>query len=231
MIKFMMTFDKDKEAKWLTEKANEGWAMKRFFAGFYTFEECEKGKYQYQVDFCDKVLGVSKDYKEFMADNDIEIVQQWGFWVILRKLSSQGEFQLFTDVDSQITHYTKVLRMFQCVTVFEFLVLFYEIYAASILHSVFAWTAVFAIMALMIVFINAIMNTRNIINVLKERQTGIVDTKNNKNISTLLAVGFLFNACGMFMESGTNIRLVVQIIAIILMLSGIIDTCKRVKNA
>lgn len=230
MIKFMMTFDKDKEARWLTEKANEGWAMKRFFAGFYTFEECEKGKYQYQVDFCDKVLRVSKDYREFMADNDIEIVQQWGFWVILRKLSSAGEFELFSDVDSQISHYTKVLRMFQGVTLFEFLVLLYEVYAASTLHSVFAWAAVFAIMALIVVFINAIFNTRNIIQGLNERKTGIVETKKT-NLSPVLAVGFLFNACAVTMDESSLFKLIIQIIAIILLLSGVILTCKRVKNA
>ncbi len=136
MIKFMMTFDKDKEAKWLTEMANEGWAMKSFFAGFYTFEKCEKGEYQYQVDFCDKVLAVSKDYREFMADNDVEIVQQWGFWVILRKLSSKGEFELYTDVDSQIEHYKKILTMFRAVTLIEFLLLLYETYAATVLHYI-----------------------------------------------------------------------------------------------
>ena len=230
MIKFMMTFDKDKEAKWLTEMANEGWAMKRFFAGFYTFEECEKGKYQYQVDFCDKVLRVSKDYKEFMADNDIEIVQQWGFWVILRKLSSAGEFELYSDVDSQIAHYKKVLRMFQGVTGVEFLVLLYEVYAASTLHSLFAWAAVFAIMALIVVFINVISNTNNIIQKLNERKTGIVETKKT-NLSPVLAAGFMFNACAVCMDKSSTFKLIIQIIAIILMLSGIILTCKRVKNA
>ena len=229
MIKFMMTFDKDKEAQWLTEMANEGWAMKHFFAGFYTFEECEKGKYQYQVDFCDKVLGVSRNYKDFMADNDIEIVQQWGFWVILRKLSSAGEFELYSDVDSQLAHYTKVLRMFQTITLMEFLILLYEVYAASTIHSVVAWAGVFIIMAIIVVFINVISNTKNIIQVLNERKTGIVEAKKT-NISPVLAAGLMFNACAVVMDKSSLIKLIIQIIAIILLLSGVILTCKRVKN-
>ncbi len=230
MIKFMMTFDKDKEAKWLTEMANEGWAMKSFFAGFYTFEKCEKGEYQYQVDFCDKVLAVSKDYREFMADNDVEIVQQWGFWVILRKLSSKGEFELYTDVDSQIEHYKKILTMFRAVTLIEFLLLLYETYAATVLHDIGVWAIVFLCMAVVVVLINAIYNTQNVIKGLNERKTGIVETKKT-NLSPLMAVGFLFNACAMIMESGSNIRLMIQIVAIVFLLSGIITTCKRVKNA
>lgn len=52
--------------------ANEGWAMKSFFAGVFTFEPCEKGEYQYQIDFCDKALHLSDGYREFMADNDLQ---------------------------------------------------------------------------------------------------------------------------------------------------------------
>ncbi len=230
MVKFMMTLDKDKEAKWLTEMANEGWAMKSFFAGFYTFEECEKGEYQYQVDFCDKVLAVSKDYREFMADNDVEIVQQWGFWVILRKLTSKGEFELYTDVDSQIQHYTKILTMFRVVTLIEFLLLLYEVYAATFLHDIAVWAIVFVCMAVVVVFINAIYNTQNVIKGLNERKTGIAETKKT-NLSPLMAVGFLFNACATLMESGSTIRLLIQVVAIVFLLSGIITTCKRVKNA
>ncbi len=231
MIKFMMTFDKDKEARWLTEKANEGWAMKSFCAGFYSFEECEKGKYQYQVDFCDKILSVSKDYKEFMAENDVEIVQQWGFWVILRKETSKGEFQLYTDVDSQIGQYTKILRMFKVVTLIEFLLLLYEVYAASTLGGPLTWGAVFIAMAVVIVLLNATVNTRNIITELKERKTGISENKRT-NISALLAIGFMFNACSFIFdgEGQYTIKLLIQIAAIVFMLVGIYDTLKKVKQ-
>lgn len=51
MIKFRLYYDKDAETKWLNEMAEQGWAMKSFFAGFYSFERCEPGQYMYQVDF------------------------------------------------------------------------------------------------------------------------------------------------------------------------------------
>ena len=228
MVQFRLYFDKDKETKWLNEMADQGWAMKSFFAGFYTFEECEKGQYQYQVDFCDQFLNVSSNYKEFMQDNDVEIVQQWGFWVILRKLSSKGEFVLYTDVDSQITHYTKILRMFQGVTLLEFLILLYEAYTASTTDNLLAWAFVFLIMAIVIVFINCIVNTRNIISELNERKTGIKEVKKN-NVSVLLMIGFLFNACALIIENEAfpGMKLMIQVAAIVFMLSGIYDTLRN----
>ena len=107
MIKFRLYLNKDAEAEWLNQMAAEGWAMKRFFAGFFAFERCEKGEYVYQVDFGDRLFSVSSDYRELLQDTGIEIVQTWGYWVILRKKASEGKFELYTDVASSIGHYKK----------------------------------------------------------------------------------------------------------------------------
>ena len=84
-------------------------------------------------------------------------------------------------------------------------------------------------MAIIVVFINVISNTKNIIQVLNERKTGIVEAKKT-NISPVLAAGLMFNACAVVMDKSSLIKLIIQIIAIILLLSGVILTCKRVKN-
>ncbi len=232
MVQFRLYFDKDKETKWLNEMAAQGWAMKSFFAGFYTFEECEKGKYQYQVDFGDQFMNISDDSKEFMKENDIEIVQRWGFWVILRKAVTDGDFVLYTDVDSQISHYTKILRMFQGVTIFEFLLLLFEIWNASQLEGIMVWAPVFLMMAIIIVFINCIVNTKNVLGELEERKTGIKKTKKT-SLSPLLMVGMLFNACAVIMEGDgllSTVKLIIQILAIIFMLTGIYTTLSNVKK-
>lgn len=44
MIKYRFYLDKDAETAWLNQMAADGWAMKRFFAGFYDFETCENGE-------------------------------------------------------------------------------------------------------------------------------------------------------------------------------------------
>lgn len=77
---------------------------------FLRFEKCEAGEYIYQVDFVDRLFSVSRDYRELMQDAGIEIVQTWGFWVILRKKASEGKFDLYTDIASSIEHYKKSER-------------------------------------------------------------------------------------------------------------------------
>ena len=74
MTKFRLYFNKDKETTWLNNMAKEGYALTKFIAGFYTFEACEPGEYEYQIDFGDKLYAVTDDYREFMEENNIEIV-------------------------------------------------------------------------------------------------------------------------------------------------------------
>ena len=117
MTKFRLYLDKDKETTWINEMAAQGYALTGYCMGFYKFEESEPGKYTYQIDFGDKMFAVDENYREFMAENNIEIVSLWGYWIILRKLACDGEFELYTDVDSSIEHYTKILKMFKVVTI------------------------------------------------------------------------------------------------------------------
>ena len=44
MIRYRMYLNKDEETEWLNRMAADGWAMRRFFAGFYGFEKCEIGR-------------------------------------------------------------------------------------------------------------------------------------------------------------------------------------------
>lgn len=129
MTKFKIYFDKDAETEWLNQMVAEGWALKSFFAGFYTFEECEKGEYIYQVDFGDKLFNVSTEYREYMQEMGIEIVEIWGYWIILRKPALEGVFELYTDAESAIEHYTKIKSMFRTALIVEVICLLMELAA------------------------------------------------------------------------------------------------------
>ena len=78
MTKFRLYYDKDKETTWINDMAAQGYALTGYCMGFYKFEECEPGKYTYQIDFGDKMFAVDDNYREFMAENNIEIVSLWG---------------------------------------------------------------------------------------------------------------------------------------------------------
>lgn len=228
MIRFKLYFDKDKETRWLNDMADQGWAMNGFFAGFYRFEPCEKGKYTYQIDFGNEFFSVSDDYREFMSDSDIEIIQSWGFWVFLRKLSSEGEFQLYTDVDSQIEHYKKIRNMFKAVTVIELICLFIELFSASMTNSPLLWSFVFLILAIIIAFFNITNRTNDIIHELTERKTGIEEPR-SKSISIFLIIGLLLNSCVLMMKDSIPSYIVcpIQILVIALMLIGVYQTARK----
>ena len=228
MIKFKLYFDKDKETQWLNEMSQKGWAMTGFFAGFYRFEPCEKGKYSYQIDFGNEFFSVSNDYREFMSDSDIEIIQSWGFWVFLRKLSSEGEFQLYTDVDSQIEHYKKIRNMFKAVTVIELICLFIELFSASMTKSPLLWSFVFLILAIIIAFFNITNRTNDIIHELTERKTGIEEPR-SRSISIFLIIGLLLNSCVLMMKDSIPSYIVcpLQLIVIVLMLVGVYQTARK----
>ena len=226
MVKFRLYYDKDAEEKWLNEMAAEGWAMTGFFAGFYTFEQCEKGKWSYQIDFGEKLGRVTEDYRQFMTEAGIEIVQCWGYWIILRKPAAEGEFQLYTDVESSLEHYSKILTMFKIGAALELLIFAIQVYGA-LNGSYVAAICAFIILAVVVVFMNAVARTKGIINELKARQSGIEPDK-SRGISPVLAAGLLCNSCGILARNSTTIpdpvSMTVQIFAIVLMLIGVYRT-------
>ena len=227
MIRFRLYFDKDAETKWLNEMAEQGWAMKRFFAGFYSFEKCEPGQYVYQVDFGNRFFSVNEEYRDFMQDTGVDIVQTWGFWIILRKQAGEGTFELYTDVDSTIEHYTKIRRMFKAVAVVEILCLFLELYAG---YSGFTMGFVFSfmILAFLLAFFNIINKTSSIIAQLQERK-GMTTAVKKKGVSPFLLGGLLLNAFALMMNGNVSpvIHHLVQIAAIVFMVVGIYRTARQ----
>ena len=227
MIRFRLYFDKDAETKWLNEMSEQGWAMKSFFAGFYSFERCEPGQYMYQVDFGNRFFSVSEEYREFMQETGVEIVQSWGFWIILRKKAGEGAFELYTDVDSTIEHYTKIRRMFKAVAVVQILCLFLELYAG---YSGFTMGFVFffMILAFLLAFFNIINKTSSIIAQLQERK-GMTTAVKKKGVSPFLLGGLLLNAFALMMNGNVSpvIHHLVQIAAIVFMVVGIYRTARQ----
>lgn len=226
MVKFRMYFDKDEETKWLNEMAQNGWAMTSLCAGFYTFEECPKGKWSYQIDLGEKFGRCTEDYREFMRDAGIEIVQNWGYWIVLRKPAEEGDFQLYTDVESSIEHYSKILKMFKIVTILEIIVFFLEL-AGALCGVQIAWVYAFIILAFTVAMINACVRTKNTIRELEARKTGIEPEKKS-GPSPILSIGLLCNACGMMaLQTDTLSDMTkrgIMIIGIVLIMVGVYRT-------
>ena len=230
MTKFRLYLDKDKETTWINDMAAKGYALKKFFAGFYTFEKCEPGEYVYQIDFGSKMYSVSDDYREFMTENNIEIVCLWGYWIILRKRASEGEFVLYTDVDSSIEHYTKILKLFKVVSIIELICFFVEVLGAMNGAAIGIFGMIL-IGAIAIAMMRATLSTKRTINELKERKgetpaTGIASGK----VSPVLSAGLLLNLCAICIRNSGSISdyivTTIHILAIVTMAIGLFQSRK-----
>lgn len=224
MTKFRLYFDKDKETAWINEMVKKGYAMTGFFAGFYQFEACTPGEYAYQIDFGSKMFSVSNDYREFMEENNIEIVCLWGYWIILRKRTVDGKFVLYTDVDSSIEHYTKILKMFKAVTILELICFMVEVLGAINGASI-GFFFMILLGVITIAMMRATFSTKRLINELKERKGESVPTGlASGNVSPVLVAGLLLNACAAALHNSTvshSIVMIIQIVAITVMLIGL----------
>lgn len=124
MKKFRLYFDKDKEEEWLNEMSRQGWAMTGFFAGLFRFTSCEPGEYIYRIDMPGEIGRTSiwkkdREYIELVEETGAEYVCRWGWWMTFRKKAAEGEFELYTDVESRVALYRRIRRMFLVIGLLE----------------------------------------------------------------------------------------------------------------
>ncbi|MDT8717536.1 DUF2812 domain-containing protein [Clostridium sp. 19966] len=150
MLKFRLYYDKDEEEEWLKKMSLTGWAFKKFFLGFYTFEPCEPGEYNYQIDLLDNWSGDKEEYADFMEEAGVKVIGQWWRWIYLQKKSSDGPFEMYTDAESKIVQYRRIKNFFVIFLILEIVCLFVELLAAiSTCYYVFGiFTVLLAIICL-----------------------------------------------------------------------------------
>lgn len=199
MKKFRWYFDTDKEVEWLNGLAEQGYAMSGYFFGVYTFDKCEPGKYQYQIDNTNGMFRVENSYREFMNEMGIEIVALWGPWVYLQKHTEDGPFELYSDVESRITHYEKILKLYKFGAIIETVGAVLEMLAGIRGFSI-GWVFACLLAALAGVFMHHCFRIRQILAGLYSRARecdnapiGVVHRKP----SLLISLGFLMNAIGL----------------------------------
>ncbi|HHV28765.1 DUF2812 domain-containing protein [Acetivibrio mesophilus] len=144
MKKFRLYYDKDREQDWLQKMSSEGWALKKFFLGVYTFVPCKPGEYIYQIDLLENWDGDKEDFAAFMEDSGVEVVSQWYRWVFLRKKAEDGPFEMYTDVESKINQYNRIKNFFLAALILEIGCFFIEINAALQTNRPLFW--IFAIL-------------------------------------------------------------------------------------
>lgn len=88
----------------------KGYALVDYSWCRYVFEDCEEGEYIYRLELLKKPAKhiESQKYIEFLEDTGIEHVASYMRWIYCRRKSTEGKFDLFTDLDSKIKHFKMV---------------------------------------------------------------------------------------------------------------------------
>lgn len=107
-------YDFEKEEKWLNEMSAQGLALVDYSWCKYVFEDAPKGEYIYRLEYLEKSLKdpKSQEYIRFMEETGAEHIASYFRWVYFRRKAAEGEFDIYTDVDSKIRHYSRIRSLF-----------------------------------------------------------------------------------------------------------------------
>lgn len=112
----------DKEEKWLNQCSAKG--LHLCDVGFcrYTFEQGEPGAYSFKLELLENwpTHPESEAYIHFLEDTGVEMVGSIMRWVYFRKKTVDGQFDLFSDLDSRIKHLNRILFLFIPIMFVEF---------------------------------------------------------------------------------------------------------------
>ena len=109
-----LCWDFENEERWLNEMAAKGWLLTRHSWGTYRFEPGEPGTWIYRIQLLPGRPGsaASREYLSFLPKTGVEVVSTSMNWVYVRRPAALGAFELFSDLESRIAHYRRVLALF-----------------------------------------------------------------------------------------------------------------------
>lgn len=127
----------EKEEKWLNEMAAKGYNFINYTIGTYTFEGGTPGEYIYRIELLKEMPSnpESEAYIKFMEESGIKCIDTSWRWVFFQKKASDGEFNLFSDYDSKINHYKRILTLLGIVSVSNLLIGLNNIHLVSSLSK------------------------------------------------------------------------------------------------
>ena len=105
--RWFWVWDFEKEERWLNEMAANGWTLVEVGYCRYTFEKTEGNEYTVRLE----MHPFDEDYISFMEQTGAECIGRVLQWIYFRKKSELGRFDIFSDLDSRISHLSKIHKM------------------------------------------------------------------------------------------------------------------------
>ena len=93
--KWFWVWEFEKEEAWLNEMAAAGWVLES--VGFYTVRT--------------EMHSFDEGYVKFMEETGAEYIGRMMMWIYFRKKTEDGVFDLYSDIDSRISHLDRIGRM------------------------------------------------------------------------------------------------------------------------
>lgn len=102
--------DYEKEEEWLNGMSAKGMALTDCSWLRYVFEDVPNHEYIYRLELLENLPThpESMAYLRFLEENGVECVSTSGRWAYLRKRSSEGAFDVYTDTDSKLKHFKRI---------------------------------------------------------------------------------------------------------------------------
>lgn len=129
--KWFWVWDFDKEEKWLNEMAAKGLSLVGVGFCRYEFEDCVPGEYAIRLERLEQQAShpESIKYLEFLEETGAEHVGTFqNQWVYLRKKKADGDFQIFSDNDSRITHLGRIIAFVTAIVVLNYFLGLYNLF-------------------------------------------------------------------------------------------------------
>ena len=105
--RWFWVWDFEKEERWLNEMATNGWTLVEVGYCRYTFEKTDDNEYTVRLE----MHPFDEDYISFMEQTGAEYIGRVLQWIYFRKKSELGRFDIFSDLDSRISHLSKIHKM------------------------------------------------------------------------------------------------------------------------
>jgi hypothetical protein len=122
-------YDYEKEENWLNEMSAKGMALTNYSWCKYVFTETPSNEYIYRLELLENLPTHSKsiEYIKFLEETGVECIATYMRWLYLRKKSSEGAFDIYSDIESKIKHYNRINVIWNTVMCLEFIASLFNI--------------------------------------------------------------------------------------------------------
>ena len=113
VYKIFFAWEHEKEENWLNEMSAKGLQLVNIGFCRYVFEDTEPGSYNYRIELLNNLSSHAESiaYIRFLEETGVEHIGSYFRWVYFRRKTADGPFNIYSDLQSKITHYRRILYL------------------------------------------------------------------------------------------------------------------------